>query len=130
MGWINSAERGEELSGLQLKIERQTRCLEERLFDFDICVVVVIEFEDDVGETFEIRIDCAVEGEFDVAGVESTLLRIVVSALDVIKIARGRAGERKQSIERDVHVIFSATDGDRLGQRTARSSAGNCFRRR
>src|SRR6266852_6073277 len=98
MGWIDSAERGEELSGFELKIEWQTRRLQERLFDFDICVVVVIELEDDVGEAFEIGIDRTVERELDVARVESALLRIVVSALDVVEIARARTGERKQSV--------------------------------
>src|SRR5438309_11950383 len=100
MGWIDSPERGEELSGFELKIEWQTRRLQERLFDFDICVVVVIELEDDVGEPFEIGIDRAVEREFDVACVETALLRIMVAALDVIEIARARTSEGKQSVER------------------------------
>ena len=112
MRWINPAERGEELSGFELKIEGQARRLQERFFDFDIGVVVVVELEDDVGEPFEIGIDRSVERKFDVARVESALLRIVVSALDIVEIARGRASERKQSVERNVHVIPAAPDGD------------------
>src|SRR5438552_7180925 len=117
MGRINSAECGEELSGFQLQIERQTGRLQERFLDFDFGLVVVVELENNVGETFEVRIDRAVEGELNVARVESTLLRIVVADFDVIEIARARTGEREQPIERDVHVIFpTAADRDRLGQ--------------
>ena len=130
MGWIDSAERGEELSSFELKIEWQARRLQERLLNFDLRLVVVVELENNVGETFEVRIDRAIKGELDVARVESALLRIVITDFDVIEIARARAGEGKQSIERDVHIILAATDGDRLSQGSASSSAGNCFRRR
>ena len=61
MGRINSAECGEELSGFQLQIERQTGRLQERFLDFDFGLVVIVELENDVGESFEIRIDRAVE---------------------------------------------------------------------
>src|SRR5207245_629496 len=115
MGWIDSAERGKELSGFELKIEWQTRRLLESLLNFDLGFVVVVELEDDVGEPFEIGIDRAVEGELGVACVESALLRIVVSALDVIEIARARPCEGKHSIERNVHVIFAAADRNWLG---------------
>src|SRR5437763_2602925 len=130
MRWIDPAERGEELSGFQLQIEWQTRRLQERFFNFDIGVVVVVEFEDNIGESFEVGIDRAIEREFDVARVKSALLRIVIPALDVTEIARARTGQGKQSIERDVHVILSATDRDRLSQRRTRTSAGDCFCRR
>src|SRR5438067_7986535 len=106
MGWINPAKCSEELSGFQLKIERQTRCLQKRFLNFDIGVVVVVELENDVGEPFEVGIHRAVERELDVTGVESALLRIVVPAFDVTEIARARAGQGKQSIERNVHVLF------------------------
>src|SRR5436305_4269870 len=107
---VDPAERGEELSGFQLQIEWQTRRLQERFFNFDISVVVVVEFEDNVGESFEVGINCAIEREFDVARVESALLRIVIPALDVTEIACARAGQGKQSVERNVHVILSAAD--------------------
>src|SRR5438477_5808001 len=107
---INPAERGEELSGFELKIEWQTRCLQERFFNFDSGFVVVVEFEDNVGETFEVGIDCAIERELGVARVETALLWIMIPALNITEIARARARQCKQSVERDVHVIFSATD--------------------
>src|SRR6266436_7241495 len=86
MGWVDPAERGEELSGIQLKIEREAGCLQERFFNLDIGVVVVIEFENDVGESFEVRIHRTVERELDVPRIESALLRIVVSPFDVTEI--------------------------------------------
>src|SRR5439155_19646437 len=90
MGRNNSAECGEELSGFQFQNERQTGRLQERFLDFDFGLVVVVELENNVGEAFEVRIDRAVEGELNVARVESTLLRIVVADFDVIEIARAR----------------------------------------
>src|SRR2546421_4891415 len=101
MRWIDPAKGGEELPRFELKVERQTCRLQECLLNFDLRLVVVVEFEDNVGETFEVGIDCAIEGELDVARVESALLRVVVPALDVTEIARARAGERKQSVEGD-----------------------------
>jgi len=89
--------------------------LHKRFLDLDLGFVVVVECEDDVGETFEVRIDRAIEGEFDIAGVESALLRIVIAHFDVRQIACGRSSQSKHSVEGNVHVIFSATrDGDRL----------------
>src|SRR5437588_10986539 len=124
MGRIDSAERGEELSGFQLKIERQTGRLQERFLNLRFGLVVVVELENDIGATFEVRIDRAVERELDVARVEPALLRIVIADFDVVEIARARAGEGKQSIERDVHVIpASAADRDRLRQRSSSSGA-------
>ncbi len=112
MGWIDSAERGEELSALELQIERQTRRLQERFLNFDVGIVVVVEFENDVGETFEVRIDRAIERELDVARVESALLRIVIAHFDVIEIFGARSGEREHSVERHVHVILTAAAAD------------------
>ena len=117
MDRVDTSERSEELAGLKLKIERQTGRLQERFLNFDFRFVIVVELENNVGETFEVGIDRSVERELDVARVESTLLRIVVADFDVIEIARARTGEREQPIERDVHVIFpTAADRDRLGQ--------------
>ena len=95
MGRINSAECGEELSRFKLQVERQTRRLQERFLNFDFGFVVVVELENDIGETFEVRIDRAVERELDVARVEPALLRIVIANFDVVEIARARAGEGK-----------------------------------
>ena len=66
-----------------MQTERQVRCLHKRFLDLDLGSVVVVEFEDDVGETFEVRIDRAIEGELDIAGIESALLRIVIAHFDV-----------------------------------------------
>ena len=66
-----------------MQIERQVRGLHEGFLDFDLGFVVVVQFEDDVGEPFEVRIDCAIKGELDIARIESALLRIVIADLDV-----------------------------------------------
>src|SRR6267143_1842591 len=105
---IDSTKGRKELSGFDLQVEGQTSCLQKRFFDFDFGLVVVVELENNVGEAFEVRIDRAIECELDVPRVESPLLRIVIADFDVIEIARARAGERKQSVERNVHVIFAA----------------------
>src|SRR5207302_10712937 len=99
MGRIDSAERGEELSGFQLKIERQTGRLQERFLNFDFGFVIVVELENDIGETFEVRIDRAVERELEVTRVEPARLRILIADFDAVDIARARAGDGQQSIE-------------------------------
>ena len=96
---IDAAEGGEELSAFQLQIERQIRRLQKRFLDFDLGFVVVVEFEDDVGETFEVRIDRAIKRELDVAGVESALLRIVIAHFDV-STDRVRSIRREQTCRR------------------------------
>ena len=88
--------------------------MQERFLDFHFGLVVVVQLENNVGETFEVRIDRAVERQLDIARVEAALLRIVIAYFDVIEVARGRASQREQSVEGDVHVIFSATNRDRL----------------
>ena len=93
--------------------------MQESFFDFDLGFVVVVQFEDNVGETFEVRVDRSVKGELDVARIEPALLRIVIADFDMIKIARAGVSQGEQSVEGDVHVIFSATDGDRRRQRSA-----------
>src|SRR5437764_11589636 len=108
MDRVDPSKRREELAGLKLKIERQTGRLQESFFNFDLRLVVVVQFENNVDETFKVRIDRAVERELGVSRVESTLLWIVVADFDVIEIARARAGEGKQSIERNVHIIFAS----------------------
>jgi len=90
--------------------------LEKCLLDFDPGFVVVVQFEDNVGETFEVRIDRAVKGELDVARIETALLRIVIARFDAIEITRAGVSQREHSIEGNVHVIFAATDGDRRRQ--------------
>ena len=127
MGRIDPAKRGEELSTLKLKIERQACGLQECFFHFDVGVVVVVELENDIGKPFEVGIDRAIECELDIAGVEAALLRIVVAALDVFEIARARAGKGEQSIERNVHVVLPASDPDRLGEGRAGATCRNRF---
>src|SRR5207253_4020369 len=100
----DSAERGEELSGLQLQVERETGRLQERFLDFDLGLIVVVELENNIGEAFEVRINRAVKRELDVAGVEAALLRIVIAHFDVIEVSRARISEREQAVEGDVHV--------------------------
>ena len=95
MDRVDPSKRSEELAGLKLKIERQTGRLQESFFNFDFRFVIVVEFENDVGKAFEVRIDRTVERELGVSRVESTLLWVVVADFDVIEIARARAGEGK-----------------------------------
>ena len=90
MGRIDPAEGGEELPAFQLQIERQTGRLQKRFLDFDLGFVIVVEFENDVGEAFEVRIDRAIERELDVARVEAALLRIVIADFEAIEVARAR----------------------------------------
>src|SRR6266404_1880882 len=102
---VQPAEGSEELPGLQLQVERKASRLHECLFDFDIGLIVVVQLENDIGETFEVRINRTVKGELYVAGIEAALLRIVITYFDVIQIAGTGISECKQSIERNVHVI-------------------------
>src|SRR5437773_12121723 len=114
MNRIEPAERRKELSAFQLQIEWQARRLHECFFNFDLGFIVVIQFENNIGESFEVRIDRAVERELDVPRVEAALLWIVIADLDVIEISRAGVSEREQTIERNVHVSFAATNRDRL----------------
>ena len=111
---IQSAKRGEELPAFQLQVERQARGLHKGFLDFDIGFIVVVQFENNISEPFEVRIDRAVKRELDIARVEAALLWIVIANLDVMEIACARVSQREQPIERDVHVIFAATDSDWL----------------
>ena len=114
MRGIQSTERGKELPGFQLQIERKACGLHECFFDFDIGLIVVVQLENDVGEAFEVGIDRPVERELNVACIESALLRIVIAHFNVIKILRAGISECEQTVEGDVHVISAATDRDWL----------------
>ena len=96
--------------------------MQECFLDFDFGLVVVVQFEDDVGEPFEVRIDRAVKGELDVACIKTALLRVVIANLDAIEIARAGVREREHSVEGDVHVVFAAANRDRLRERCARAA--------
>ncbi len=108
MNRIEPAERRKELSAFQLQIERQARRLHECFFDFDLGFIVVIQFENNIGEPFEVRVDRAVERQLDVARVETTLLRIVIAYFDVVEIGRAGISEREQAVEGNIHIIFAA----------------------
>src|SRR5438552_14822504 len=109
---VQSTERSEELPAFQLQVEWQASRLHECFLYFDLGFVVVVQLENDVRESFEVRIDRAVERQLDIARIEASLLRIVIADLDVIEVARAGISKRKQSIEGNVHVIFPAADGD------------------
>ncbi len=87
MDRIISAERGEELPGFELQVVGKVCSLKERFLNFHFGLVVVTKFEDDVGEAFEVRIDCTVEGELDVTRVEPALLRVVIANFDMVEVA-------------------------------------------
>src|SRR5881397_1703127 len=111
---VQSTERSEELPAFQLQVEWQASRLHECFLYFDLGFVVVVQLENDVRESFEVRVNRAVERELDVARVESSLLRIVVADLDVIEVACAGIGEREQAVEGDVHVISAAADSNWL----------------
>src|SRR5438093_5409966 len=95
---IQSTERSEELPAFQLQVEWQASRLHECFLYFDLGFVVVVQLENDVRESFEVRIDRAVERQLDIARIEASLLRIVIADLDVIEVARAGISKRKQSI--------------------------------
>ena len=63
MSRIDAAESGEKLTAFQLQPVRQTGRLQESFFELDIGFVVVVQFLDNIGEAFEVRINRAVERE-------------------------------------------------------------------
>jgi hypothetical protein len=88
---VDAAEGGEELAPFNCKPNgRFVVCINASSTSTSVSLSL-IEFEDDVGEAFEVRIDRAIEGEFDIAGIETALLRIVIAYFDVRKIACGRS---------------------------------------
>src|SRR5438445_13836419 len=95
MCWVDAAKRGEELPGFQLQVERQTCRLHKRSFNLDFGLVIVVELENDISEALKVRIDRAIERQFDVARVKTALLRIVIPHFDTIEIARGRVSQRE-----------------------------------
>ena len=111
---VQPAEGGEELAAFQLQVEWQARGLHERFLHFNFGLVVVVQFENDIRETFEVRIDRTVKRELDVTRVEAALLWIVIAHFDVIEISRAGISEREQAIKRNVHISLAATDSDRL----------------
>ena len=112
------------MSAFQLQIEWQVRRLHECFFDFDLGFIVVVQFENNIGEAFEVRINRSVERELDVAGVESALLRIMITYFNVIKIGRAGISEREQAVEGNIHVIFAAArNRNWLRQRGASTGA-------
>src|SRR5437762_13186093 len=96
---VQATERGKELPGFQLQVERKASRLHECFFDFDVGFIVVVQLENDVGETFEVRINRPVKGELYVAGIEAALLRIMITHFDVIEVSRAGISERKHTAE-------------------------------
>jgi len=88
MSGIDPAECGEKLPGFHLEIEWQAGGLQECFLYLDFGFVVVIQLENDIREALEIRVHRAIECKFEIAGVKSALLRVVVPHLDMIKVAR------------------------------------------
>src|SRR5207244_1918462 len=96
---VQPAEGGEELPGFQLQVERKASRLHECFFDFDVGLVVVVQLENDVCETLEVRIHRTVKRQLNVTRIETALLRIVVADFDVIEVACAGISERKQTVE-------------------------------
>src|SRR5438046_4729763 len=101
---VQSTERSEELPAFQLQVEWQASRLHECFLYFDLGFVVVVQLENDVRESFEVRVHRPVERELNVARVESALLWIVIAHFDVIEIARAGISQRKQAGEGWAHV--------------------------
>jgi hypothetical protein len=90
----------EELPSFGLQAPGKRRRLHEGFLDFDRRLVVVVELEDDVGESFEIWVDGAVQGQLGVARIETALLRVVVADFESIQMPRSRRRRNCPSNER------------------------------
>ena len=113
-GWVGliRPKASKNCPPFNCKTKRQTGRLQERLFEFDLGFVVVVQLEDDVGEALEVGIDCAVERDFGVARIEAALLRIVIAHFDVIEIVARLMPPGRTRVERDVHVILVGAAGE------------------
>src|SRR5262245_55100990 len=99
MRWIQTPKGSQELTAFQLQIVRQARRLQECFLKFDLGFVIVVQQENDIRESFEVRIDCAVKREFGVASVEATLLRIMIAYFNVIEIGGAGIRQRKHTVQ-------------------------------
>ena len=64
---ILPTEGSEELTGFELQAPRERSGLHKRFLQFDLRFVFVVEFQDDVGEPFEIRVNCAIQRQLGIA---------------------------------------------------------------
>src|SRR5262249_34465941 len=96
---IQPPKVGQELPAFQLQIVRQTRGLQKSFFEFDLGLVVIVQQENDVRESLEVRVDCTVKCQFRVTRIEATLLWIVIADLDVIEIGGAGIRQREHTVE-------------------------------
>ena len=64
---IVATKRREKLTSLELQIGRQRSRLQIRFLQFDVRLIIFVQLQNDIGETFEIRINRSIEGDFRVA---------------------------------------------------------------
>src|ERR1043166_405185 len=99
------AERGEELSALELQVPRQRCRLAKNFLELRRRLAVLVELEHDVRKTFEVRIDCAIQRDLGVAEREATLNRIVIPQLQFfVRLSRRGPAEVHECVETHVHV--------------------------
>ena len=78
---ILPAKIGEELSCLELKVSWQGGRLQIGFLELDLRFVVLVQLENDIPETFEIRVHSAVHGNFSIAQREAAFNWIVIAQL-------------------------------------------------
>src|SRR4051812_36496448 len=104
MLWILPAELGEVLAEFQLQIGRQ-RCRKRVcLFQLDPRITGGIDFEDDVAESLEVRIDRSVQRNLGVGNRKSPNFGVVVPTLDRSDVGLGRPASVCQRDKANVHV--------------------------
>src|SRR5262249_55821014 len=130
MHGVDATEGGKELTGFDLQTPGQIGRLRESFFNLHVGFIVVVELEDNVGETLKVRINRTIESKLEIACIETPLLGIVIANFELIEMRIARVSERKEPIERDIHISAPAANGHRRGQRRSRSGRGNGFRRR
>ena len=84
------------------------------LLEFDGRLVVLVQFQNDVGEALEIGIDRAIDGDFRVAQGKAALEGIMITQLQPGRRIRhaGPAGINQRAVA-DVHVSGAGTRRDR-----------------
>src|SRR4051812_41409576 len=105
MLWILPPKIGKELPCLELKVLWQGGGLQICLLQFDFSALVFVEFEDQIGESFEIRIHRAIKSNFGIAQGKPALDWVVIAQLQTSRrVACRRPANVHQGSKTDVHV--------------------------
>src|SRR5438046_7803568 len=96
---VETPELGEELPCLRLEVPRQRHGREVDLLELHFGGVVLVELEDEVRDSLEVRIDRAVDQDLLVGEREAALQRIVITTFDRGDVRRGSPAEVHQGVE-------------------------------